>query len=180
LQRNVGASQEFPGKKLRPHSPDRSCDSVGFRIQRRSSGWIAHYVTSRQPRPFDADDSPTRFYVELTRPVARTSTVVVVPVFVVMGVIGVGLILFALRPGPWVLHITEESLRRPPHGRYSREWWSEAELERRAQPWSEQAKDLIDWAAVSRHAGRLRPVLTRRTKGAARLGGRGRASTAML
>ena len=104
----------------------------------------------------------------------------VVPVFVVMGVIGVGLILFALRPGPWVFNITEESLRRPPHGRYSREWWSEAELERRAQPWSEQAKDLIDWAAVSGYAGRLRPVLTRRTRGAARLGARGRASTAMV
>ena len=102
----------------------------------------------------------------------------VVPVFVVIGVIGVGLILFGLRPGPWVFNITEESLRRPPDGRYCREWWSEAELERRAQPWSDQAKDMIDWAAVSRHAGRLRPILTRGAEGA-RLGGRRRASTAI-
>ena len=103
----------------------------------------------------------------------------VVPVFVVIGVIGVGLILFGLRPGPWVFNITEESLRRPPDGRHYREWWSEAELERRAQPWSDQAKDLIDRAAVTRHAGRLRPILTRRGEGA-RVGGHGRASTAMV
>jgi hypothetical protein len=80
-----------------------------------------------------------------------------VPVFVAVGVItGVGLILFALRPGPWVFNITEESLRTPPGRRYHREWWSEAELERRSRPLGDQAKDLIDWTAVGGHAARLR------------------------
>lgn len=69
--------------------------------------------------------------------------------FLVVGIVGLGMILFGLRPGPWVLNITEESLRTPPSvgGRW-REWWSEAELEESATPGADHAKNLVDWAVA--------------------------------
>jgi hypothetical protein len=104
----------------------------------------------------------------------------VVPVFVASGIIiGLGLILFALRPGPWVFNITEESLRTPPGSGYHREWWSEAELDPRSRPWGEQAKELIDWTALKGHAARLGQHMPRRAEGAP-IRGCGSASTAMV
>ena len=98
--------------------------------------------------------------------------------FVVVGIVACGMILFALRPGPWVFNITEESLRMPPGGRQWREWWSEAELERRTRPWGDHAKDLVDWTAVNAHVARIRPAFTRHVKAAEQTGARDRLSTA--
>ncbi|HEU0194840.1 MAG TPA: hypothetical protein VFQ71_11615, partial [Gaiellales bacterium] len=89
-------------------------------------------------------------------------------VFLVAGILGFGMILFALRPGPWVFNITEESLRTPPSGgRLWREWWSEAELEEPTTPWAEHATELVDRAiGVAATIGALaerRPAIPGRT-----------------
>ena len=75
----------------------------------------------------------------------------------ILGAIGVGMIAFALRPGPWVFGITEQSLRIPP-GLGPREWWSDAEIQG-DRDWIDEASDLVDWAvgavqAIDRHAKR--------------------------
>jgi hypothetical protein len=86
-----------------------------------------------------------------------------VPFVALLIFVGLGLIAFALRPGPWMFDVTEESLRPPPGGRGSsmpREWLTEADLERqpprRMRPWGDASKDAIDWARSSVAARRRR------------------------